>query len=470
MIKNFGELASLPTNMRLLPRLVAALARDSAASAQFTRIPRRVTRKAPPATVRPRKPLSFQHNGRTRSILLDNSDWVTRANDWARNVKTAKKRLRDISEREAEWESSPYRILRPLVTNFLVNVNSVRMLASPIRKCSFTQRLLPSGTMLLMHQGSCLTFLVDFLIRLSYTESPAPEWAGTVADETATSATRSKAAGSLLLVPDGLQHPNYASRRSGYGLYGLCSAQVFQLYASSPTSTFPQIARNSYPLMQEHIQHLLRIRVLQELNVLFNAIVSSPTTAEDTVLRRLTRGELAYIRSFKKIPENILNKGVVALIIAPRPNRDPNTKLRPSADMSASLPPESLVPNKLPTPPCILMSASGSAVDPGLPQRLPVYISAAMFSYPGHRIILHSILSKISGKELNSKRNFGGREVVSQDSDQRPSDAFLLQSNGRVLRRGIDPVPLAIALWRHKIWSTDLLNEYKSFNGWAQTV
>ena len=76
----------------------------------------------------------------------------------------------------------------------LTHFASVRMLASPLRKCAVTGRYMPS----------------DFLIRLLPMKLPASR------------ASRIRA----IIVPDGLQHPRFESKRRGKAGYITCWAEV----------------------------------------------------------------------------------------------------------------------------------------------------------------------------------------------------------------------------------------------------
>jgi hypothetical protein len=83
----------------------------------------------------------------------------------------------------------------------------VRMLSSPVRACLVSHRLLPSGTDLLPFLPRYTHInMLDFLIRLAPMRLPTPLFAREAQS----------------LVPDGLEHPKYKSRRSHNGIYIIC--------------------------------------------------------------------------------------------------------------------------------------------------------------------------------------------------------------------------------------------------------
>lgn len=254
---------------------------------------------------------------------------------------------------------------------------------------------------------------------------------------------------------------------------------------SVPSSTVP------------HITHLLRLRVLQELELLIvrlrwhnrwqsHDLSSSPTP----VLRRLTRAEFQHVRETGCIPFS----GAIAVIVVPPVNRDPKTKERLKPHNSA-LPESPLTmgkgasPPKRPLPPASVLlpvypprlhdQGDGVEVLPDLlsTPNVPLYNGVPLFPTKPTRAALHKLLCELLAVDARAryyrpratKRDdeAGKSEKVKVKGDQKASHAFLLCSSAETLARA-DAVPLAIALWRLRVWSGEPWTEE---NGtWASLV
>ena len=166
-----------------------------------------------------RQPLpstSLSPFGRSKSILLDDVNPITDPDAFKQHkslppkpwiedsqrdaAKNQYDQPRDMSDEERSWWASPYCTLTHLPTSSssssssLNALNIVRMISSPIRECIVTQRHLPR----------------DFLIRLSPMRLPTLRFTREV----------------QYIVPDGLEHPRYNSRRGYTGSYILCWRQA----------------------------------------------------------------------------------------------------------------------------------------------------------------------------------------------------------------------------------------------------
>lgn len=269
--------------------------------------------------------------------------------------------------------------------------------------------------------------------------------------------------------------------------------------------------------MLEQIGHLLRLRVLQELELLRLRLQASPTRAHHLrtpadsspnsnsnlelaaeensssgsgsyytpLLRRLTRGEWDTLKRTGAVPW----KGVVAVLVVPPVNRDPETKQRVVPHFSELPPP--LSPRSTPVgekitehtkshrdtlPQSVLYpydeddGGGGEVVhDKGLTilkekqlnhARVPLYNGASFFPNPGQRAALRQRLCEVLEVERKHRRRTHLHPHLQLDADDAdsdaekpdaPSHAFALFSSAETVLHA-DTVPLAIALWRVRMW------------------
>ncbi|KAF8639837.1 hypothetical protein AX17_001092 [Amanita inopinata Kibby_2008] len=348
-------------------------------------------------------------------------------------------RPREMNEVERRWWSNPYCVyaVPHLQSPFAsVNKDSVRMLSSPIRHCTITNRYYPS----------------DFLIRLGPVKLPS---VGCAASER------------TALIPDGLQHAKFTARRVGRAVHVLCSRDALKLVGErGQILTRGQV---QHPHLSEHVAHLLRLRILQELELLAERLeqphaLSNTKNGPSSVLRRLTRHEWTNIRETGIIPF----KDAVAVLVVPPPNKDPITKQRPDASMSASPLPDDIRGQK-PLPPASLLYPSqdslGSLDAKEFPDlishyQLPLYNGLALFPNKHQRAALHHLLLRIISAE--KKRRELIRHTIAPVRDivktkgrargfEKGSHAFLLSSDSSAIRCADAPAT-AIALWRLRMF------------------
>lgn len=216
------------------------------------------------------------------------------------------------------------------------------------------------------------------------------------------------------------------------------------------------------------IAHLLRTRVLHELAQLAAHLSHHPQAAASSpVLRRLTRGELAAIRA-GTAP---LPKGALALLVVPPVNRDPATKERPAAHVEETPVPEDVrpPPKSAVLPLSVLMSATpredlGDAAGVGVPlhaeHRVPLYNGATLYPARAQRAALYDGLCRVLAVERRARRKEGWSETGGRVENERArgdakgSHAFVLCADEDSIGRA-DAVPLAIALWRLRMWEGD---------------
>ena len=217
--------------------------------------------------------------------------------------------------------------------------------------------------------------------------------------------------------------------------------------------------------LPEYISHLLRLRILQELELLAERLQARPQgAAESPLLRRLTWKELSAIRAGKPVQDG----DAVAILIVPPLNRDPATKKRPLPNASP-LPeplPEQPTTFKRDPPPLSTMCHALSSEDyqgfPDVvtPMKVPLYNGVTLFPSKTQRAALHEWLCKLLMIERRARwRQHGPASTSELDTNRsvphhprRPaSPAFLLLSGTETVLRA-DTVPLAIALWRLRMW------------------
>jgi hypothetical protein len=224
-----------------------------------------------------------------------------------------------------------------------------------------------------------------------------------------------------------------------------------------------------HTLLSQQIGHLLRARVLQELEILADQAQTQPQSSKDApVLRRLTRTEFKAIKATGVIP---YHNGVAVLIVPPL-NRNSVTKQRPEPHSGLS-PPDDREPTEstrhrdLP-PLSALHPVEG--VSPGFPDNLPnllpesqipLYNGVALFPSRSQRAALYSRLNHLLLVERRARyrpspnrpndREEEGKNAVKIQGDEKASHAFLLCSDATTASRG-DVAALAIALWRIRMW------------------
>lgn len=413
---------------RLLPRLLKILQdapEPNTSSRGYTRYKKRVSMK----NIIPETP-TFTSEGRTHSILLDNANPIIDGHLYNRHkarpprVRLVKPlqdsgehdHLREMTDEEREWWSSPY----------------LRMLASPLRECQITRKKLPC----------------DFLIRLAPVRLPTPQ------------GVREQ----QILVPNGVEHPKFKPRRSTSACYIVCWKDA----VSYATSRIPlrKISQNLTvaPLLSVRISHQLRLRVLQELELLTKRLAASPLDdPAATVFRRLTRSEWNVVRQTNSIP----HKDAVALMVVPPVNQNPETKEK--AQFSAQLDIADIVQadsgrsetslRRLPPLSILHPITNDDLGSPLFPiAQAPLYHGLSLFPARPLRAALHKALCKLLDAERRARSHALPASSSSEyeksprvRGDAKGSHAFLLCSNQHTAKRA-DVVPLAIALWRLRMW------------------
>jgi hypothetical protein len=242
--------------------------------------------------------------------------------------------------------------------------------------------------------------------------------------------------------------------------------------------------------LPDYVSHLLRLRILQELELLIGQLQARPQGAEEApLLRRLTRKEFSAVRA----GEPLQDEDAVAVLVVPPLNRDPITKTRPVPNMSPLPEPPSdsdgqqqqqqqrpTAHNGDPIPLSVMCSVVSQTDHRDLPDvitpvKVPLYNGVALFPSKGQRAALHERLCKLLMIERRARQR--QRDTISTESgDIQPvtrrlndeaSPAFLLRSSAETVLRA-DTVPLAIALWRLRMWEGDSWERGEST--WATIV
>ncbi|KDQ29152.1 hypothetical protein PLEOSDRAFT_1063918 [Pleurotus ostreatus PC15] len=405
---------------RILPRLRKVILEGSNSRMEISWPRRKNSKKSLYRPVPPRP--TFKAADYKESILLTPRNPVTNSRDYVRH-KTIPPRLRlkrrvvpssptndlprEMTKEERKWWADPY----------------LRMIGSPLRKCTLTDRYLPS----------------DFLIRLAPMKiSKALQDSNSKLNKT----TR-------MLVPDGLEHPRFKTRKSGKSGYVICwkDAVAQMLERKSYRQILPKVPVHS--LLIPQIEHLLRVRILQEFALLSERLQSNPRTAySPMVLRRLTRKEWESM----KTSGTVAWPDAVAIIVIPPVNRDPLTKKRPEPSMYP--PPADVLADCASSskhPISILYPVQRDVATPlDISQlEVPLYNGVPLFPNPGQRAALHQYLTAILNSETRRPSRSG--ELDGIGADDKPSHAFLLVSNAETCKRA-DVAATAMALWRFRMF------------------
>lgn len=218
---------------------------------------------------------------------------------------------------------------------------------------------------------------------------------------------------------------------------------------------------NAPPLLALRIGYQLRLRVLQELELLTKRL--SGRALDDpaaTVLRRLTRSEWKIVQQTNTIPY----KDAVALIVVPPVNKNSATKEKPQASAQLDImdivqdDADSLKHSERPRPPLsFLHPVTDEPSSSLLPNaQIPLYHGLSLFPSRSQRAALHKALCGLLEVERRTRSRAlpasGSSERSSRThGDAKGSHAFLLCSNQHTAKRA-DVVPLAIALWRLRMW------------------
>jgi hypothetical protein len=233
--------------------------------------------------------------------------------------------------------------------------------------------------------------------------------------------------------------------------------------------SYKRYSRNAHvhPLLAQHIGHLLRVRILQELEFLADQLQTRPRGATDSpLLRRLTRAEFKLIKTTGVIPD----QNAVAVLIVPPLNKSPITKARPVPSASPAFIDHEVTqqddntPPLRPLPPLSILYPTADSSDNKddlhdlSRSQVPLYNGLTLFPSRPQRAALHERLLRLLFIEGRARYREHGPDHSPGDnagrrscSDQKASHAFLLRSDSSTLKRA-DAAVIAIALWRLRMW------------------
>jgi hypothetical protein len=262
-----------------------------------------------------------------------------------------------------------------------------------------------------------------------------------------------------LLAPDGLLHSKYTHRKAGRASYILCwRPAVIKLQKGGFKRISPHLTFS--PRLPDYIAHLLRLRVLQEFELLAERLEYRVKTFKQqkaystVILRRLTRAEWGLMRSSGLIPY----QNALAVLIVPPVNKDVVTQTRPKGSMSAA--PTEVDDHTKPAtrPLSVLMPASQNMDTELAPQVVvPLYNGTTAFPDRFQRSALYSILVRILVSERFEKKKRQLRDAGTSPprneevESSKASHAFLLCSDEDTGKRG-DVAGVARALWRLRMF------------------
>ena len=204
---------------------------------------------------------------------------------------------------------------------------------------------------------------------------------------------------------------------------------------------------------------MLRLRILQELEILARLARPKVKERHTPIVRRLTRAEWKSFQKAGTIP----NPGAIAVLVVPPVKKSllnggvPDTSPYPTEEIRASTistKPAPLLSVLYPT------STEDAFEMPGLaPHKIPLYNSISLFPSPTQRAALHRRLCAVLKEDTITRWNQTDRPEPRNKSqpskdEMKPSHAFLVYSDGSTVKRA-DTVPLAIALWRLRMWEMD---------------
>ncbi|KAG8926933.1 hypothetical protein FRC00_002443 [Tulasnella sp. 408] len=293
----------------------------------------------------------------------------------------------------------------------------------------------------------------DFLIRLGIVHQSPPT------SDTVNAGKKRQHVSSLYILPDGMLHPQFETKRNARGAYVPCWKSAFELALKKGQLKRIHNTANLHPLLVDQISHQLRSRVLQELAILYKRFeglrVHRRLQPSPNILRRLTALELAAFNtpslSNSVSLETSGSQQPLAVIACPR--KSPSEAV--ADDQLAMLPIQLDYPPAEPGLSAYELLSFNSA--PSAEPSLPFYHGSRIFRTSAEQARLRLALDRIidldqqvsDGSQLQHSGQCGKPEDALDDSN----DAYLLQSPANDAT--IDPVPLAISLWRLRLWEGD---------------
>ena len=224
----------------------------------------------------------------------------------------------------------------------------------------------------------------------------------------------------------------------------------------------------SHPRLKEQVGHLLRLRVMQELEILAHRAIPKVKERHTPIIRRLTRAEWKAFQT----AGTISNPGAIALLVVPPVRKSllngatPDASPIPTQEIRTS----TISTKPAPQPSVLRPASAGDSLEmPGLAtHKIPLYNSISLFPSPTQRAALHQRLCSVLKEDTITRWNQTDRPEPRKKSqptrdEMKPSHAFLIYSDSSTVKRA-DTVPLAIALWRLRMWEMDVPGEIPAWS------
>lgn len=352
-------------------------------------------------------------------------------------------RPRQMSAEERRWWSSPYRVSNSLLAFFVeASIQSAcsQLLPATVLSQDVSSHQVPSQEIYTI--SFALTPRIAFLLRLTALRMHLSE------------PTANKPV-SCMIAPDGLQHPQFTARRSNRSVHVLCSRQAVSFcIANNRFGSLPAYARIPSNLT-EQISHLLRVRILQELELLLAQLRARPKAdiLANPPIRRLSHLEWTKVQENRQIP---WQDAIAVINVPPIPNpTEPSMSpfplpFDPEMEANASQPVATFYPvsriSALPT------NFQYRDVLPSA--RVPLYNVLGLFPHIAQRTAFHQFLSQAQSS-LETARS---RKTDDEEASSSPSDAYLLTSNSQTIKL-VDMPALAIAMWRVYLYERSIVRE-----------
>ncbi|KAF9509858.1 hypothetical protein BS47DRAFT_1348673 [Hydnum rufescens UP504] len=291
----------------------------------------------------------------------------------------------------------------------------------------------------------------------------------------------------VFLLPDGVEHPLFRKSTSGRGSYILCWKDALNELTHRGQHKRIHFKAEVHSLLISQVDHLLRIRILQELELLAERIQNKRQGAGAApIIRRLTRDEWIALKTVNVLPPD---SSSIAVLVVPAVQKSrfdsPSASIAQSqtldealAEPSPDSPSSSLPPPNPPShrehpiatlrpmpnmwsqdpgasPPESSLPASEPSLSPHL---IPIYNGISLFPDAAQRATLHARLQDLLHSERDSRWSEGLPQTNSnlerndrREMKEKTSDAYLIRSDALTLARA-DTVPFAIACWRLRMW------------------
>ncbi|KAH7343992.1 hypothetical protein B0J17DRAFT_739684 [Rhizoctonia solani] len=297
-----------------------------------------------------------------------------------------------MTDQEFSWWSDPF----------------LRMLSSPMRICTLTKRYAPT----------------DHLIRMTATLFAQP-------GESISSSTPA------YIMPSNLRHPRYVPYPRGQGAYIPCSKKAIPLLAGKGRhrGLFP--GAEVHDLLEEQITSGLQARCVEEAELLATTLRTTaryqPGEPVAFTVRRLTESEYEMIQKQSRVHD----PKVMVVIVAPKVEEGQETKMETSHKSQ------------------LLFRGTGatlgSELAPPVP-RIPIYWIPSLFSDSRHKTALRKALDSSLDSERTAVRTARKSQSTSRDLYTVPYEPKSRDAYALCASRRVDAVPLAIALWRLRLW------------------